>query len=219
MGDKGILRVGVLNNFNFTDLEIKAVKALQLWGYDTFVNSNSHVYIDADAGPAVITINPDLDKFVEPHGDLRNVKAVRVKYVASPRPSVAVAWQESLDWARRSNIPVLVTLQRFVRRDTMNRYTNNAALYVMKDGYLRLETIPKELKGMSICDEQGKGCPTCQLCATLVFGRSGDIQGISLEESGICKFSCPDCFAKRCLRGRSPVLGRVAKNKKMEGHK
>lgn len=213
-----LIRIGVMNNYNFTEPEIRAVQTLQSQGKRTFVNSNSHVKIRQDAGPAVITINPDLDKFVEPKGELQNVKAVRIKYVANPTPTVARAWADSISWAQQNQIPILVTIQRFVRKETMTRYSQDHTPYTFKKGYMRLDTLPPELDGMNVCDRSGQGCPSCQLCATLTTGQEAEIQGLNLEESGNCMFKCPDCFAKKCLMGNQPAFGKIKKNKKMEGY-
>ena len=61
-----------MNNFNFTQREIEELKRYEEKG-NLFVNSNSFVAIKADY-PSIITINPYL-KFVEPTGNLSNIKA------------------------------------------------------------------------------------------------------------------------------------------------
>ena len=213
---KPVLRIGVLNNFNFTDAEIAAVLQWQNKGYLTFVNSNSFTPVRAEAGAAVITVNPYLDMFVEPRGDLTHVKAVRVKFVANPVPAVSAAWDQSLQWADDHGIPVLVTVQRFARRATMQLYCQDPTAYVQKNGYFRLLLQPA-FAGLEVCDKEQGGCPACGRCARLTHGSTAEVAGLNLQESGVCQYNCPDCFAKKLLMGRAPSMGKVFQNRKQKG--
>jgi len=217
---KKILRVGVLNNFNHTDAEI--VHANQLGKkWNVFVNSNAKTPIRF--GPAVVTINPDLDKFIEPSGDITKISAVRIKVVADPKLSVDKAMTDAYTWASTKGIPVLLTAMRFTSEDMMKQYTKSPKLYKWDKNYYRLKewsdiTVPA---GAFFCDEKHLGCPTCKNCAKLTYNEpDAEIYGINLSESGKCPFNCPGCFAKKCLamtKTKTPLYDKPFQNKKQKG--
>jgi len=216
---KHVLRIGVLNNFNHTDSEIAAIQVWQDKGYKCFVNSNSKTTLKASAGPCMITVNPDLDRFVEPTGELQNVKAARVKFVASPTGSVRDAWNQSMAWCRAHGIPALVTVQRFACHSTLAMYSTRPDLYEWKNSYYRLKKVP-DFQGLELCDREAGGCPACGRCIKLTYPEEQDqaeVAGVNLSASGACTYSCPDCFAKRLLMGRNPAYDRVSQNRKQKG--
>ena len=230
-----IIRVGVMNNFNFTDNEIFELKKYEKEG-KLFVNSNSFVEIKADY-PSIITINPYL-KFVEPAGDLTNIKACRVKVIVGANEQTNKEQIEAIEWCFNNNIPVLITWMRFSKRDTMNKYTTNNELhYEYKKSYFRLK---KESKNIFIdylkntypdftdlifqCDEKEEGCPSCMNCIRLTYGEQyvdkGSLIGLNLTcsgNNGKCIFNCPDCWSKRLLMGHTPACDKLVKNKKQTG--
>lgn len=239
-----VLRVGVANNFNFTDKELEFVRALD-WEQDKiFVNSNSFVTVKADY-PSFLTVNPYLTAFVEPQGDLSKLRACRIKYVSDAVDKVRVAFNEALEWCLSNHIPVLITFMRFQGRKSMEKFVQQDGLlnYSFNSGYWRLNDIHKQsavehikalIKSMRLdecnglvhyCDLAGEGCPVCGNCAKLAFDIGDapfELYGINLSSSGdagSCIFNCPDCWAKRIASFRHVVFDKITQNSKQRGHK
>lgn len=238
-----VLRVGVANNFNFTEKELEFVRALD-WPQDKiFVNSNSFVRVNAEY-PSFLTVNPYLTGFVEPAGDLSNVRACRIKYVSDGIEKVRTAFNEALEWCLSKQIPVLITFMRFASKTSMERYVQPGGIlnYSFEAGYWRLKDVHKRatkdiiksyiksnrLNGTEdlvyYCDLAGEGCPVCGNCAKLAFSIGDDpfeLFGINLSASGDrggCMFNCPDCWAKRIQAFRKPVYDKITQNSKQRGH-
>ena len=238
-----ILRVGVANNFNFTEKELEHVRALD-WDQDKiFVNSNSFVAVKSDY-PSFLTVNPYLTSFIEPTGDLSKLRACRIKYVADAKPSVRQAFNDALEWCFKNRYPILITFMRFVGKKTMEKFVNTDGFlnYAFDAGYWRLKEVHRNAaadyiravmttKGFDdceglvhYCDLAGEGCPVCGNCAKLAFDIGTDpfeLYGINLSESGdsgVCIFNCPDCWAKRIQAFRKPVFDKITQNSKQRGH-
>jgi hypothetical protein len=105
------------------------------------------------------------------------------------------------------NIPVVITIQRFNSRQSMLKYTNGKDY---KHSCSRFRLTGSELnkienlvaahqekgKPLYICDQKGTGCGGCGLCSKLTTGEDLKISSLNLSSSGICKYNCPDCYAK-----------------------
>lgn len=234
-----VLRVAVANNFNFTQKELEALDDLG-WDKDKlFVNSNSFVTIKSDY-PSFITVNPYLDSFVEPVGDLTKVRACRIKVVYSDvlHPSVI----DSLYWCGDHNVPALITFMRFSCKESLRKYSNLPDGYVYSGGYYRLKKEAKYrlvaklhtaavFRGISedlihYCDLAELGCPSCGNCAKLAFPDikgECNVYGVNLSASGDdgrCIFHCPDCWAKKLQKiGRYMATDKISQNTKQKGHK
>lgn len=240
MSKETVLRVGVYNNFNFTKAEIDAV-AKYTDDYLPFVNSNSFVTISAEY-PSIITINPYLDSWHPPTGDISNVKACRVKWVAGAKDNIYQVQQEAIKWCVNNNIPVLVTFMRFASRASMMNYVSSSCelLYSYQNSYYRLPVDVKHDEVILIssmmrkfgcseavdlllytCDISGKGCPACGNCSRLTYGLEGDTPvSLSLScsgDNGSCIFHCPDCWAKRLSKITKFKFDVVTKNNKQKG--
>lgn len=201
-----IIRVGEKNNFNFTQAELTELK--ENWEHQgsLFLNSNSLVKITADY-PSIITINPYLH-FVEPQGDISNVRAARLKAVLGCTDEVANEERKAILWCAEQGIPILVTFMRFKRLTTMERFVNpdKKSEFVYNKGWIRptakakqdykkrvgecLENIMAEdgscrkrlpaqsRKMLYFCDEAGKGCPSCNNCIRLTYGEEAVRDGM-----------------------------------------
>lgn len=234
-----VLRVAVANNFNFTKRELEALDDLGWDKTKMFVNSNSFVTVTADY-PSFLTVNPYLDSFVEPTGDLSKVRACRIKVVYNNNlhPSVI----EALTWCQEHSIPALITLMRFSCKESLFKYSDCPDKYKFKGGYYRLtqaavdnlvSTIYEEADAHGVsralinyCDIRGLGCPSCGNCARLAFPEiTGDcnVYGINLSASGDdgrCIFHCPDCWAKKLQKiGRYLTMDKISQNTKQKGKK
>ena len=228
---KALVRVGVLNNFNYSEEEIKVLHIYEKMfpQYDFFVNSNSFVTIKSDF-PSIVTINPYLT-FVEPKGDLSNIKAVRVKIVVDANDKTYENENEAVRWAVNNNIPVLITWQRFKSLKTLFTYTDSRESYNNVRSYLRpqktyrderfkeLQYLFENKAGLLFqCDEQGKGCPSCNNCSRLITGDIYEVYSLNLKASGVCLFHCPDCFAKACCsRCHNNIFDNIKMNRKQKG--
>lgn len=238
-----IIRVGVMNNFNFTQREIEELKKYEEKG-NLFVNSNSFVTIKADY-PSIVTINPYL-KFVEPIGNLSNIKACRVKVVVGANSETEKEEKKAIAWSINNGIPVLITFQRFFRIDTMNKFVNPGVKnekYHFDTGWIRPKkdyriekrnqifyfvntNFPAKHKEMIyFCDWNGTGCESCKNCIRLTYpgNENEKVFSLNLSESGDngrCMFSCPDCFAKRCLaftKTKTARCDELYQNRKQKG--
>jgi hypothetical protein len=224
MKSKPILRVGLLNNFNHTKKEIEQCNNLVAKGYKVFVNSNAKTPISY--GPCITTLNPDLDSFINPTGDISKISAARIKVLASPNTEVRRAVKESLLFCIANDIPALLTIMRFPSKDLMCKYVNDTSKYHHKNGYFRTtwQEVDKEIPKLPIsppiinyCDRSGNGCPSCHNCSKLTFNEKSVVAGINLSSSGVCPHNCPGCFSKRVLMGRSPALDKITINRKQKG--
>lgn len=217
----GILRVGVLNNFNFTKNEFK-----QLEQYDDdwliFVNTNANNTISGKY-PVIATINPNLDYFIEPRGDLKRLAAVRIKYVDGANSYVENAFHKSLKWAKMNKVPALITYMRFSSKKSLLHFTINQDNYKWTQNYFRqkdLKNFGNEEDGVYYCDLKKEGCPSCRNCSKLTYEQDeASISSIDLSSSGQCKFNCPDCYAKRLRKVFNPRFDKISKNAKQRGMK
>lgn len=232
-----------MNNFNFTKDEIEELKNYEKDGL-LFVNSNSFVTINADY-PSIITINPYL-AFVEPHGDISNVKACRVKVCVGADYRTKEEERKAILWSLEKGIPVLVTFQRFYRIETMKKFIDMSAKNVQyhfdagwvrpkKDyraekrneiiGYVNKNFPEKYRKMIYFCDWNGNGCESCKNCIKLTFPgyEEEKVYSLNLSKSGSggrCIFNCPDCFAKKCLaftKTKTPKCDTIYRNRKQKG--
>lgn len=239
MSEKTVLRVGVYNNFNYTDVELSKVAEFEQQGYLPFLNSNSLVSIKSDY-PSIVTINPYLDFWHPPTGDIANVKACRVKWVEGANDKVHRAQMEAIDWCLQHSIPVLLTYMRFGSKLSMSQYVSEAGIhnYTFVKSYYRLSCdqcwavhqligayaaangYSKQL--IYSCDLKGGGCPDCGNCIRLTYGdQYSDIAALSLScsgDAGSCIFHCPDCWAKRLGKITNFKLDEVTKNNKQKGN-
>lgn len=234
-----VVRVGTSNNFNCTVGEYRQLDkfAAQHPDYHFFVNCNArtprlstlldHPY------KAVITLNPDLNP--DPRVTARalevaaSVAFYRVKWLPD-RDDIALLVSEALSLA-----PVVITPQRFNSRATMERFGVDKACYALECSRFRLHgEALKKLHGfvevytscglpLYICDRKGLGCLGCGLCATLNGKEGTELKSLNLSTSGMCPYSCPDCYAKAMQHflqatGTSPVrFDTIMKNKKQKG--
>ena len=208
-----------MNNFNFTKAEFKALKKYED-EYRIFVNSNASVKLDGNI-PAIITINPKLDKFVKPTGKLKIIKAARVKYVSGATQIVKKAFDKSIKWCHEKKIPALITYMRFSKKIDLHKYTDDASNYAWTGGYFRQKKLKTwKDKGIHYCDLLKEGCPSCMNCAKLTFGMNkAELYGVNLSASGMCKMGCPNCFAQRMIPVFGITFDNPTKNRKQKGMK
>lgn len=235
---KEVVRVATSNNFNCTDKEFAQLDKFAADNPDCrfFVNSNARTprlpELDDHLYKAVITVNPDLDvvpSLVERSRQRAvrgRVSFFRVKWLPD-RHDIAQAVEDMLSVA-----PVVVTMQRFNSRAVMEKYADPKD-YKLECARFRLHG--KALKvlekyvdahtaaGLYICDRKGLGCLGCGLCATLNGAKGAEIKSLNLSTSGVCPYSCPDCYAKAMQKflvatGNRPMkYDTIMKNKKQKG--
>jgi len=231
-----VVRVAVANNFNCTEAEYR-----QLGEYVAdnpsryfFVYSNIKtpklLTLNQHSHKAVITLNPDLT--VQEHLVKRLyeiepglVAYVRVKYLPDQTPII-----ELIDELSEQGYPTVITLQRFNGKRTLYKYTTkehyrfSCSRYRLHGEALRkCLTIADTTPHTYVCDRKGLGCAGCGLCSKLVVGRELPIKSLNLSSSGICKYSCPDCYAKTMQRFLSRIgmplirYDKVMRNSKQSG--
>jgi hypothetical protein len=230
-----LLRVGVMTNFNGTRAEVEALDNLR---DPYFVNSNAKTRPKVNVhAPAVLTLNPDLVKFVEPSPRFKQIVACRVK-IAPGSGATTMAASQALRWCGFHQIPALVTFMRFTHRASFEDFIPEFARPMwtgFKDGSrCKLNNKGKQYAkkwiialanmfdvDLHICDEKGKGCSECGNCIRLNgYGPDTEIRALDLSASGHCPFNCPDCFSKQLLnRTQGKVQWDKPKRNKKMGRK
>lgn len=221
------VRVGVMTNYNHTGKELRALDEWRTKFPENrfFVNTNSHCPLSAPC-PTIVTVNPDLNTFVPPRGDLSYLRAVRIKTVSGANVLVRSAIHYAITWALKNNIKILFTPMRFKSKRTLNAYV----LYTNKyqwiknyfrpvvDDYLSLVDDIKIFK----CDAKGLGCPSCLNCVKLTFPDDNPSPStvdklyiLDLSASGPCKFNCPDCFVKNLKYVKNISFDKLKTNSKL----
>ena len=219
---QNVLRVATFNNFNFTDAEFTQLNEIkdQYSEYEIFVNSNPYPKIRGEY-PAFICINPNLDKFIEPKGDIEMISAVRVKYVADAKTFVKKAFNGCVRWAYKHDVPILITYMRFRRLATLKQFAKgNPGYYSWQKNYYR-QTMRKtfDLDLFHYCDILEKGCPSCLNCAKIPFGyKEAKLFSLNLSSSGYCQYKCPDCYVKTFLNWTDISFDKILRNTKQLGH-
>jgi len=230
-----VVRVAVANNFNCTVEEFRQLDVLQKTYPNSLFLVNSNIktpkLLNLNRHPyqAVITANPDLtiDKnLVSRLFKVKSLAFTRVKWLPGHKEIDSLI--ENLD---QKGYKVVVTVQRFQSGTILDKYADRA-YYEHSYSRYRINETAKEmlstvLSGLSlahICDENGTGCSGCGLCASIPSGVTGlPLVSLNLSSSGLCEYSCPDCYAKvmqnfltKC--GKSPIMYDVIKkNKKQAG--
>jgi hypothetical protein len=216
-----VIRVNSFTNFNYTDEEFEQLKT---WDYagKVFVNSNSFVVLKGPY-PAVVCVNPYLDRFVKPKGDISIIRAIRVKFVYGAKPEVRQAFIDSVTWGLEHGIPVLITYMRFRDEETMMKYAQSHTNYVFQKNYFRQQYRQTfNHPGIYYCDKSEMGCPYCKNCALLTFGINDpgvDIYSVNLSASGKCAFACPNCYVKTITSWTDFKFDKLLQNSKQKGHK
>lgn len=205
-----VVRVAVNNNFNCTSLEYRHLDAMAKENPNSYFFINSNIKtpklrnINLHDYKAVITLNPDLivqDNLVERlyHIASDKVAFVRIKYVPG--------WTSIINLIEKVSLThkVVLTLQRFNSIKSISQYVEDfRKYYTHTDNRFRLndETFNKitayadTLKNVYICDQAGLGCEGCGLCSKLTCGKDLPVHSLNLSTSGICPYSCVDCYAK-----------------------
>jgi len=232
-----VVRVGVSNNFNCTPAEFKQLNSMQAAhpGHLFFVNSNVNTpglpRLNDHPYQAVITLNPTLDitdKAIRKlyAVDRDKVAFVRVKYLPA-RPDICAAVHELAEDCYK----VVITPQRFNGYKTLDMYTSReyyhhdcSRMRLTAEAMLDVDALVDSHPNIYHCDRSGEACPGCMNCAKLTTG-SADVvlASLNLSTSGLCPYSCPDCFAKTMQHfvvscGNQPIQYDVIKrNKKQQG--
>jgi hypothetical protein len=212
----GVVRIGVTNNFNCTDREWAQVDHFAKANPDKvfFVNSNINTPRLATVAKhpykTVLTINPDLNiTQIGIAAAIKNLAVikkkiafVRVKYLPN-NDNINLLLNMLVGY----NYPIVLTLQRFNGKKTLLKYTKleyykfSCSRYRLTGNELLIVTeavkeMVRQGHQMYICDIKGEGCGGCGLCSKLTIGKDLKISSLNLSTSGICPYSCPDCYAK-----------------------
>ena len=231
-----VVRVGISNNFNCTAAEFR-----QLSGF-TVVRENSHFFVNSNIKTenlldinnhdykAVITVNPDITvnrSLVKKlyKVDKEKISFVRVKYIPNDK-----AIKELITELSEKGYNVVITVMRFKSNKTVKLHSEKD-LYNYQWSWFRLEgrllslvgKFADSLDNVYICDRNGLGCQACGLCSKLTVGKYLELFSLNLSTSGICKFDCVDCYAKKMQHtlkcfGKNPInFDSIKKNMKQCG--
>ena len=233
-----IIRVATTNNFNCTTKEFKHLQKLELENPDSvfFINSNINTpeLLRANDHPfkIVITINPTLivrQECIDILHKLNKSKVafVRVKYIPG-HPEI----NNLITDLAKDDYAVVITMQRWNGIEALKNWTS-LEHYSFNHNRFRLSgRALEEIKSfvdsfdkgkVFLCDRVGGGCGTCKLCVMLTVGINMKLSSINLSSSGICKFNCPDCYAKTMQNmsrafGYQPIIyDKVKANSKQAG--
>ena len=238
-----IVRVGTTNNFNATVREWAQIDGFAKANPDKifFVNSNINtpklVTIAEHPYKAVLTTNPNLNItqtgiasiFKKLDVIQKNIAFVRVKYLPN-NDNINLLIGMLIGY----HYPIVLTLQRFNGKKSLLKYTNleyykfSCSRYRLTGPELLIVTeAVKEMQRqghqMYICDIKGEGCGGCGLCSKLTTGKDLKISSLNLSSSGICPYSCPDCYAKtmqkfsRALGNKPIIYDKIHQNDKQAG--
>ncbi len=220
------IRIGVMNNFNATKKEFNQIPGLTR-GKLTFINSNIKTItkitaknINSNPYKIVVTINPDIEYRPE---YLKKLKLINKSKVGFVRLKYVPGYNHENLYRTLSNLGyyIVVTVMRFRKKETMNKYVlpeyRNQYKYVSPYQKLKPEFLPNFTY---VCDSKGKGCSACRLCSKLIFNVNRDISSLNLSTSGPCKYDCPDCFAKACLKQSQGKIAydKIKQNTKQKGN-
>jgi len=206
---KSVVRVAVNNNFNCTPAEWA-----QLDGYKAahpdkyfFVNCNVKTpllrTVNDHPYKAVVTLNPDLivreSELIKFYSlDQERIGFVRVKYIPDSQPIVDLIQELS-----EAQYKVVITVQRFNSKAMLTKYArledyhfDNTRGRLCGEALSRVQALADTTPGVAICDRQGLGCQGCGLCSKLTVGQDLPLASLNMSTSGICPYSCPDCYAK-----------------------
>lgn len=235
---KTVVRVATSNNFNCTDAEYAQLDGIAAANPDKlfFVNSNVRTpllrNILCHSYQAVITVNPDLfvdkDMVEKAQALSHKVSFYRVKWLPK-KDDIVQAIEDLLPEA-----PVVITMQRFNSIATLESCTSKdyyahdcSRFRLHGDALEALEAYVDAQAGLGrklyICDRKGLGCLGCGLCATLNGAKGAEIKSLNLSTSGVCPYSCVDCYAKAMQKflvgcGNKPMkYDTIMKNKKQKG--
>ena len=239
-----VVRIGVTNNYNCTAREWAQVDhfAKAYPNKKFFVNSNIRTpklaTIAKHPYKVVVTANPDLDideivgveKIMNTlKGIKKKVAFVRVKYIPN-RMTIATLIGALLG----AGYPVVLTMQRFNGKKTLLKYTD-LSYYKFSCSRYRLAgealnyvvSLVKDFHDLGfpiyICDIKGEGCGGCGLCSKLTTGKDLKISSLNLSTSGICPYSCVDCYAKtmqkfaKAMNNKPIIYDVIRQNDKQAG--
>ena len=237
---KKVVRVATNNNFNCTNKEFKQLDELNIAnpGAMFFINSNINtpelLKINDHPYKVVVTLNPSLIVRKENLDKLHQINKskvafVRVKYIPDhPEINKLITRLVKDDYA------VVVTVQRWNGIEALLNYTKLEHYSFTHNRFRLSGEALKELqefvdsfgddKKVFLCDRVGCGCKGCKLCTMLTAGIDCELDSINLSSSGICKFNCPDCYAKTMQAmsrafGYQPIIyDRIKANSKQAGH-
>lgn len=234
-----VVRVAVSNNFNCTKKEWEQLNSFNYKHPESifFVNCNVNTpqleTINNHDYKSVITVNPDLyviERSIQNLYKLNQDKVsfVRVKYI----PTMS---EHKILITRLANegYAVVVTAQRWNGKRNLLKYTNIEHYNWNHNRYRLNKKAMQELcsfvddlsdKKVFICDRTGGGCSACHLCSFLPTGANLKITSVNLSSSGICKFNCPDCYAKTMqnmavkLKHAPLIFDKIKANTKQAGN-
>jgi hypothetical protein len=204
-----VVRVGVNNNFNCTEEEYAQLDEIAKTKATTVFFTNSNIKtpkiesMNKHTYKGVITLNPDIrisNALVKRLYDIdsKKVAFVRVKYIPEDINIVRILKEVSRDY------PVVITNMRFNGKASMmkfvpkydDHYQYSCSRYRLYGNSFSMVEALTEGKRIHLCDRKGVGCEGCGLCSKLVTGKILPIYTLNLSSSGLCPFSCVDCYSK-----------------------
>ena len=235
---KKVVRVATNNNFNCTVKEFKQLKAMELAHPESifFVNSNINtpelLRLNDNNYKVALTINPTLVVRPESYARLKQIDKnkvafVRVKYLPE-HPEI----KDLVTSLVKDDYATVLTIQRWNGIESLQNYTDRKH-YTHEHNRFRLsgEALKEVIAFVDsfkdgkvfLCDRVGGGCGTCKLCVMLTAGINLKLSSVNLSSSGLCKFNCPDCYAKAMQvmsvgMGNTPlVFDKIKANLKQAG--
>lgn len=230
-----IVRVAVSNNFNCTKREWNQLQKLNEKYPESvfFVNCNVHTpkleTINDHPFKAVITANPNLrvPKAVSRLDKIspEKIAFIRVKYVPGMK-----GHKELIASLSQQGLNVVITNQRWNGLKNLLEYTakhyytwSHNRFRLIPEEQAKIEEYADSFENVYICDRVGGGCGACRLCSFIPTGENLKISSVNLSSSGLCRYNCPDCYAKAmqqfCVNfGNTPIrFDTIKANTKQSG--
>ncbi|MBD3196517.1 MAG: hypothetical protein GF317_15765 [Candidatus Lokiarchaeota archaeon] len=216
-----VVRVAITNNFNCTRKEWDQLHTIMEENQQSlfFVNCNIRTpkleTLNNNGIKAVITMNPEINPW---NKALEKIHTINKDLVAFLRVKYLPERNDILDLidTLAQEYPVVITNQRFNSKNTLLQYTK---LEYYKWSHNRFRLNENEFKKLTnivdnkyqnkkvfICDRLGVGCSGCRLCSFLPTDMDLNMASLNLSSSGICKYNCPDCYAKT-IQHSSRMMG------------
>lgn len=194
-----LVRVGTLNNFNFTKKEFeqlfltKEIERVKnnyynffIWsnvlGYNSQLKTNTKrmlkdlekTFLNVNMRVG-LTVNPTLENFIKPLNTMF-VNCLVVKATTNNKPVL----EQVVRYAKQRQLPVLVVFQRFRKRETFEKFISkrNRYKYNLQSLYFRLgipyrKQLLNELreiyKDVRACDLEDTGCQGCRNCEAVNY--------------------------------------------------
>jgi len=216
-----LVRVGTLNNFNFTSTEVNHLNLLSkiypnkiffVWSnvksYNKMYKKNKKEIDNLFKNSNIklgLTVTPNLE-FIKPVTS-KNIDNIIYKFVLNNKTNYTR--NKVIEYAKKHDLNVLLIPLRFKKTENFNKYVSDTDKYVYIKPYIKLSKhafvefayYTKQMYNkVYTCDLLHLGCTSCYNCYRINnISVVRNFESINLSTSGKCPYNCIECYAKHCL--------------------